>query len=86
MHTRLYLERMQACGLEFGELPVSGYFWRAVSAMESPMDYVAGLSLTFEQANLDFARQFGRGFAAAGDTATAQLKSPGAVTTGLSAP
>lgn len=72
-HTRLYVERMGACGLEFGSLPVSGYFWRMVSGMESPLDYVAGLSLTFEQANLDYARQFGRGFAEAGDAATAGL-------------
>ncbi|NDB75857.1 MAG: DUF455 family protein, partial [Verrucomicrobia bacterium] len=72
-HTRLYLTRMKACGIAFGELPVSGYFWRAVSGMGSPMDYVAGLSLTFEQANLDFARHFARGFAAAGDAETAQL-------------
>lgn len=72
-HTRLYLARMRECGLEFGELPVSGYFWRAVSGMESPMDYVAGLSLTFEQANLDFARHFAQGFATVGDEATAGL-------------
>src|SRR6187402_111858 len=49
-HTRLYLQRMKECGIHFGEIPVSGYFWRAVAGMESPMDYVAGLSLTFEQA------------------------------------
>jgi len=72
-HTRLYLARMKACGIEFGERPVSGYFWRAVSGMESPVDYVAGLSLTFEQANLDFAKHFAQGFATAGDEATAQL-------------
>lgn len=72
-HTRWYLERMRACGISFGELPVSGYFWRAVSTMQSPMDYVAGLSLTFEQANLDFARHFARGFAQTGDAETAQL-------------
>src|SRR6185503_11465669 len=72
-HTRLYVERMRACGIEFGELPVSGYFWRAISAMESPMEYVAGLSLTFEQANLDFTREFARGFAAVGDVDTSQL-------------
>ncbi len=72
-HTRLYIERMRACGIEFGELPVSGYFWRCVSPMENPMDYVASLSLTFEQANLDFARHFARGFATVGDTDTAQL-------------
>ncbi len=72
-HTRLYLQRMKECGIQFGELPVSGYFWRAISGMESPMDFVAGLSLTFEQANLDFARHFARGFAMVGDAATAQL-------------
>ena len=72
-HTRLYIERMRACGIEFGELPVSGYFWRCVSPMENPMDYVASLSLTFEQANLDFARHFARGFAAVGDSDTARL-------------
>ena len=72
-HTRLYLARMRACGIEFGELPVSGYFWRCVSPMENPMDYVASLSLTFEQANLDFARHFARGFATVGDADTARL-------------
>jgi uncharacterized ferritin-like protein (DUF455 family) len=72
-HTRLYLQRMSKCGIHFGEMPVSGYFWRAISGMESPMDFVAGLSLTFEQANLDFAEHFSRGFAAVGDKATAEL-------------
>jgi uncharacterized ferritin-like protein (DUF455 family) len=72
-HTRLYLRRMTDCGLCFGELPVSGYFWRALAGMESPLDYVAGLSLTFEQANLDFARHFGQGFETIGDNETARL-------------
>src|SRR5450755_959866 len=72
-HTQLYLQRMKACGVHFGELPVSGYFWRSVSVMENPMDYVSSLCLTFEQANLDFARHFAHGFARVGDDATAQL-------------
>jgi len=72
-HTRLYLERMKACGIEFGELPVSGYFWRCVAPMEHPIDYVAGLCLTFEQANLDFARHFAQGFGKVGDEPTAKL-------------
>ena len=42
-HTRLYIERMRQCGIHFGELPVSGYFWRSVASMESPMDYVSRL-------------------------------------------
>lgn len=72
-HTRLYVARMRANGVEFGSLPVSGYFWRAIAAMESPMDYVAGLSLTFEQANLDFARHFSACFAQIGDADSAGL-------------
>lgn len=72
-HTRLYLQRMRDCGIEFGELPVSGFFWRTVSTMENPMDYVSSLCLTFEQANLDFARHFSRGFATVGDAETASL-------------
>src|SRR5579872_432591 len=42
-HTRLYIERMRECGIHFGELAVSGYFWRVVSNMESPLDYVTRL-------------------------------------------
>jgi uncharacterized ferritin-like protein (DUF455 family) len=72
-HTRLYVERMRQCGIHFGELPVSGYFWRSVASMESPLDYVTRLCLTFEQANLDFCRHFARGFHAVGDNDTAAL-------------
>ncbi len=72
-HTRWYMERMKVCGLEFGALPVSGWFWRCVAPMENPIDYVAGLCLTFEQANLDYARHFAEGFATVGDAATAAL-------------
>lgn len=72
-HTRLYLRRMADCGIHFGELPVSGYFWRSVSTMENPLDYVSSLCLTFEQANLDFARHYAATFAQVGDQPTAEL-------------
>ncbi len=72
-HTRLYLERMKSCGVELGDLPVSGYFWRCVAPMEHPIDYVAGLCLTFEQANLDFAGDYARRFATVGDADSARL-------------
>ena len=72
-HTRLYLDRMRACGVQFGDLPVSGYFWRAVAPMPNPLDYVATLCLTFEQANLDFAQHFARGFHIVGDADTAAV-------------
>ena len=34
-HTRLYLERMKVCGIAFGELPVSSYFWRCIAPVSS---------------------------------------------------
>jgi uncharacterized ferritin-like protein (DUF455 family) len=72
-HTRLYMQRMKSCGVELGDFPVSGYFWRCVSPMEHPIDYVSSLCLTFEQANLDFARHFAKSFATIGDGETGNL-------------
>ena len=48
-------EEMAKLGVEFGQIPVSDYFWQAISPMQSPRDFVTGLSLTLEQANLDYA-------------------------------
>lgn len=72
-HVRLYLTRMRDCGVEFGELPVNGFFWNSIAGMESPLDYVSRLSLTFEQANLDYSRFFAERFHDAGDNATSAL-------------
>jgi uncharacterized ferritin-like protein (DUF455 family) len=72
-HTRLYMERMKSCGVQLGDFPVSGYFWRCIAPMEHPIDYVSGLCLTFEQANLDFAQFFSKSFGAVGDGDTAKL-------------
>lgn len=73
MHTQLYMHRMKQCGVEFGELPLSDYFWRSVSSMEDPLDYVTRLSLTFEQANLDYSREYGKIFETVGDSSTAGI-------------
>ncbi len=72
-HSRWYLARMAEYGVSFGELPVNGFFWNAVADMETPLDYVSRLPLTFEQANLDFSLHYRDVFARAGDAATASL-------------
>jgi uncharacterized ferritin-like protein (DUF455 family) len=72
-HTRMYLQRMRECGVEFGEWPVSGQFWRMVEPMKTPMDFVSRLSLTFEQANLDYSLHFASVFRKIGDQKTARL-------------
>lgn len=72
-HTRMYLRRMKECGVEFGSFPLSGQFWRVVEPMGSPMDFVSRLSLTFEQANLDYSQHFANVFKRIGDLSTSQL-------------
>ncbi len=73
LHTRWYVNRMQECGVVFGQYPVSPFFWDAVSPMECPLDYVSRLSLTFEQANLDYSLHFGNILAEAGDSRSAAI-------------
>lgn len=72
-HCRLYLERCRALGLELGDAPLSRYLWDALAGMERPLDYVTGMALTFEQANLDFAADYERRFLAVGDAESAAI-------------
>lgn len=72
-HTRMYIKRMRECGVEFGTYPLGGRFWRIVEPMQSPMDFVSRLSLTFEQANLDYSLHFANVFGRLGDQETASL-------------
>lgn len=72
-HTRWYVQRMRDCGVEFGSHPLSRFFWDTVAPMETPLDYVTRLSLTFEQANLDYARHFSGVMKQAGDATSARL-------------
>lgn len=73
LHTRLYMERMAVSGLVLGDLPVNGFFWNSIAGMGTPLDYVSHLSLTFEQANLDYARHYGQLFHRLGDAETGAL-------------
>ena len=66
-HTRMHIERAADLGLEFGSLPVNGYFWGKAQQFASVLDYLAGLPLTFEGCNLDHTLEFEAQFAAAGD-------------------
>jgi uncharacterized ferritin-like protein (DUF455 family) len=72
-HLALYLDRLRSLGHELGEEPLSGYFWRAIADVTSPLDYVVRMSLTFEQANLDFARHYAARMRQAGDADTAAV-------------
>ena len=72
-HTKWYLGRMAQCGVQLGDLPVSGFFWNSVAPMATPLDYVTRLSLTFEQANLDYSLHYAALMRDAGDARTANI-------------
>lgn len=72
-HTHWYLQRMKECGVNFGDYHLSPMIWSHISTMESPLDYVSRLSLTFEQANLDYARHYSQVLAKASDHKTAKI-------------
>jgi len=54
-HVTLYIKRMSAFGLKFGDLPLYRHFWAYVPYLTNPLRYVSVMSLTLEMANLDFA-------------------------------
>ena len=66
-HLRLYRERMTQVGIEFGEIPVSDFFWKTIAPMASPMQFVTRLSMTLEQANLDYALHYAGLYGELGD-------------------
>src|SRR5690242_15839850 len=72
-HLRLYLSRMKELGVQFGDLPVSDYFWNAMKGLKSPLEFVVQMSLTFEQANLDFSLFFMNAIKKVGDEKTAAV-------------
>lgn len=72
-HTRMYIARVEANGGRFGDHPVSGYFWGKLPAIESPLDFVCAMSLTFENANLDHTLDYAEAARAAGDEKSAAV-------------
>lgn len=52
-HTKMHCRRAFELGLEFGTLPVNSYIWQKAQSYRSAMQYIAGLPLVFEAANLD---------------------------------
>jgi len=72
-HLRAYMARMADFGVSFGDVPVNRFFWDCLAQMRGPLDYLAGMSLTLEQANLDFCAHYIARFASIDDPQTARL-------------
>jgi uncharacterized ferritin-like protein (DUF455 family) len=72
-HFRLYQGRMKELGVEFGALPRNDFFWRVIQQLDHFEQYLAVMPLTFEQANLDYAKHFQGLFSEIGDGASADI-------------
>lgn len=72
-HTRMYAARVRALGDELGDFPVTGYFWRKVPDIQTPLDFVCAMSLTWENANLDHTADYAAAARQAGDEKTAAV-------------
>ena len=72
-HFKLYQSRMRDFGVEFGDFPLNAFFWSYMAKIDSYESFFAVLSLTFEQANLDFAKHYELAFSSIGDNETAEI-------------
>lgn len=72
-HFRLYRTRAQDYGCALGDVGVGHFFWKTVADLHSPVAFLAAMSLTFEQANLDFTRYWSQAFAKVDDPRTVSI-------------
>lgn len=72
-HFNLYQNRLKELGISFGDFPVNGNFWHLLEKVQNPNEFVCGMNLTFEQANLDFALEFKKKFREIGDKKTSEI-------------
>lgn len=72
-HTKMHVRRASELGLEFGDLPVNSYIWQKAASYQSALQYIAGLPLVFEAANLDHTVELEAVFLKHADTKSAAI-------------
>ncbi len=72
-HLKSYLGRMEDFGVQFGDFPTNDFFWNYGIKAQSPLEFVSLISLTFEQANLDFALYYKNVFKNIDDQKTSDI-------------
>lgn len=72
-HFSMYRKRLNELGYDFGDFEINDFFWKQMSKLETPAQYLATMALTFEAANLDFAFYFEKLFRDMGDKKTADI-------------
>jgi uncharacterized ferritin-like protein (DUF455 family) len=72
-HFMLYQERLRELGFDFGYFGLNEYLWNVCRSATSPLSFVTQMSLTFEQANLDYAVYFQKIFENLNEAKTAEI-------------
>ncbi|MEC8624105.1 MAG: DUF455 family protein [Bdellovibrionota bacterium] len=73
-HLKLYIDRMkELSGVEFGDFPLSDFFWRQMKVLKDPAQFLSFMSMTIESANLDFALFYKNIFEEYGDSKTSKI-------------
>ena len=72
-HFQMYMRRAEHWGVGFGDVGAGHFFWDTVADLDHPADFLAALSLTYEQANLDFSTHWEDAFRAVGDAESAAV-------------
>lgn len=72
-HLKLYIERMNDFGIQFGDIPLNYIFWKQIGQFHSLETFSAILSLSFEGANLDYSQVYAKVFRYFGDHQTADI-------------
>ena len=71
-HFSLYRARAEHWGTAIGDVGVGHFFWNTVAQLDTPAAFLAALSLTYEQANLDYAVYWRDAFEAVDDFESAK--------------
>lgn len=72
-HLKLYIERMNDFGIQFGDIPLNYIFWKQLNQFVSIESFSAVMSITFEGANLDYSQIYAKLFQTFGDKLTADI-------------
>jgi hypothetical protein len=72
-HFQMYRKRMNELGFEFGDFPLTDFFWKFSKDIKEHGHYLAIMPLTFEAANLDFSAHYAKVFEDLGDMETSKI-------------
>lgn len=72
-HFKLYRQLINDFGGDFGDYPVNSFFWNQMQSVNRFDEFYGLVALTFEQANLDFAKYYESFFRANGDSQCADV-------------